>query len=139
MTTSHTDLSNLDIIQETISKVSETHGTAEEKIYQRLFSLHPEFLPLFDLDVDGGVRKNMLLTSTNCILGVAEGKKTTAHSLIQAARMIHDGYGIDDAQIDSMFVAMRDTYRDILGTKWTNEMENTWSALLLDLRQVGYI
>lgn len=74
----------------------------------------------------------MLQTSLDCIVGVAE-QQETARNVIHAARLHHDGYGVPDSKVDNMFVAIRDTFRDILDERWTPEMEAAWAALLIEL------
>jgi hypothetical protein len=81
------------IITSTLETVAERCGDPKERVFKRLYELDPKFEPLFVMDTDGGVRGSMLETSLNCMIGVAQGESQTPRLLIEAARMIHDGYG----------------------------------------------
>lgn len=126
-----------DILDITFERVVELAGDPKDRIYARLFELHPEFERLFVMDVDGGVRGSMLQTSLNCMMGVARNEAETSRFLIEAARMIHDGYGISDDEVDSMFLAIRDTFREILGKEWSDEIDLAWTGLLEELSTIG--
>jgi hemoglobin-like flavoprotein len=125
-----------EVIFDTFEKVSDRVGDPKARIYTRLFAAHPEFEELFVLDVDGGVRGSMLESCYNCITGAAE-QSSLPHFHLEAARMIHDGYGIDESQIDAMFDAIRDTFREVLAGDWTLAMETVWAATLADLARMG--
>ena len=125
------------IIQATLEQVAERVGDPTERVYAQLFERNPEFEGLFVMDVDGGVRGSMLQTSLECLLGVAEGDSDAARIVLGAARVDHDGYGLSEDQVDLLFVAMRDTFRDVLGQDWTAEMETEWAGLLAKLAQIG--
>lgn len=110
-------------------------GDPNDRVYARLFSKHPEFEDLFCMDVDGAVRANMLITSIDCLLGVAEGRETP-RLLLEAARVHHDGYGVEAKDINVMFEVIRDEFCDIVGPKWTTDMEAAWASLLDELSDI---
>lgn len=124
------------VILETLELVAERAGDPRDRIYACLFERHPEFENLFVMDKDGGVRANMLTTSLNCMIGVAEGN-ATPRFLLEAARVHHDAYGLGNNDIDVMFEVMRDVFRDVLGEDWDDETEAAWSELLSELAGVG--
>lgn len=124
------------IIIDTLEKVAERAGDPYEQIYAKLFAEHPEFLDLFVMDKDGGVRANMLTSCIDCLIGTAEGSDTP-RLLLEAARIQHDGYGLGDADIDLMFEVIRDVFRDILGEDWTASIDAAWTNLLAELSQIG--
>lgn len=130
-------MSDAALIAATLDHAGAETGAITGRIYARLFELHPEFEVMFEMDTDGGVRRSMLTSSVNCILGVARNEARTAHYLIEAARMIHDGYGIRDEEVDLMFVAIRDVVRAAHGAGWTPEMERAWTDLLEELARIG--
>jgi len=115
-------MQNAAIILDTLEHVAEREGDPYEKIYARLFETHPDFEELFVMDTDGGVRANMLTSSLTCMIGIAEGEDT-ARNLLAAAHVHHDGYGLQDKDIDVMFETMRDVFREILSDNWTDETE----------------
>jgi len=129
-------MDNAAIIMDTLERVAEREGDPNQKIYDRLFAIHPEFEELFVMDKDGGVRANMLTSSLNCIIGVAEDDDTP-RNLLAAARIHHDGYCLEDKDIDVMFEIMRDVFRDILGDSWTVQTEAAWDWVLGELARIG--
>ena len=128
---------NAAIITSTLETVSERCGEPPAAIFARLYAMDAKFEPLFVMDTDGGVRGSMLETSLNCMIGVAEGESETPRLLIEAARMIHDGYGLTPAEVDLMFVAMRDVFREIMADDWTGQVDKEWAALLDELAAIG--
>ena len=124
-----------DLILETLERVSETCGDPAPLIYRRLFQLRPEFESLFVMDTDGGVRGSMLSTCFNAILGLIEGSDTY-RVIISSSRFAHDGYGIAQRDFDLMFIAMRDTFRDLLGSGWTPQVDAAWGSLLADIAAI---
>jgi hypothetical protein len=128
---------NAAIITSTLETVAQRCGDPSAAIFARLYELDAKFEPLFVMDTDGGVRGSMLETSLNCMIGVAEGRSETPRLLIEAARMIHDGYGLTPAEVDLMFVAMRDVFREIMAYDWTGPVDAAWTALLDELATIG--
>ena len=128
---------NAAIITSTLETVAARCGDPSAAIFARLYAMDPKFEPLFVMDTDGGVRGSMLQTSLNCMIGVAEGESETPRLLIEAARMIHDGYGLTPAEVDLMFVAMRDVFREIMADDWTADVDAEWTALLDELATIG--
>ncbi len=125
-----------DLIAGTLEQVAERCGDPKDRIYARLFELHPEFEELFVLDTDGGVRGSMLESSFNCLIGIAEEAATPRFEL-QSARLAHEGYGVRETELDAMFVAIRDVCRDVLGRDWTGAMETEWACLLEKMSRTG--
>ena len=128
---------NAAIITSTLETVATRCGDPSAAIFARLYAMDAKFKPLFVMDTDGGVRGSMLQTSLNCMIGVAEGESETPRLLIEAARMIHDGYGLTPAEVDLMFVAMRDVFREIMADDWTGQVDKEWAALLDELAAIG--
>lgn len=121
---------------DTLERVATREGDPHDRIYARLFEVHPEFLDLFVMDTDGGVRASMLTSSIDCLIGIAEGKDTP-RLLLEAARVHHDSYGLASKDIDVMFEIMRDVFRDILGDDWSAQMETAWTDILLELADIA--
>ena len=125
-----------EIVIDTFEKVAARAGDPHDLIYARLFERHPHFEDLFAMDTDGGIRANMLTTSLNCLLGVAEGSETPRLEL-EAARLHHEGYGLGSGDIDEMFEIIRDVFRDVLADDWTPAAETSWSAVLEKISRIG--
>ena len=117
------------LILDTLERASERCADPSPLIYRRLFELRPEFGSLFVMDTDGGVRGSMLTTCFNAILGLVEASDTQ-RVIISSSRFAHDGYGVAQRDFDLMFVAIRDTFRDLLGAEWTPETDAAWTHLL---------
>jgi hemoglobin-like flavoprotein len=117
------------VIVETLERVAACHGDPTQAIYGELFARHPELEALFWLDRDGGVRAAMVQQALECILDYADEQLTSAQ-IIAAARQHHGGYGVPAERFDAFFIAMRNAFRDILGSAWTPDMERAWSGML---------
>jgi hemoglobin-like flavoprotein len=117
------------VILASLERASERTPDPAPLVYQRLFELKPEFEALFVMDMDGGVRRQMLQTCFNIITGLLEDSQTP-HFLIGAGRLHHDGYGVPGAEFDLMFHAIRDTIRGLDTAHWTAAEEAAWAELL---------
>lgn len=124
------------LILDTLERAGERCADPAPLVYRRLFQLRPEFEALFVMDSDGGVRGSMLTTCFNAILGLVEDSPTQ-RVIISSSRFAHDGYGVAAADFDLMFVAVRDTLRELLGDGWTRETDAAWSELLVDIATIG--
>ena len=123
------------LILDTLERASERCADPSPLIYRRLFELRPEFESLFVMDTDGGVRGSMLTTCFNAILGLIE-ESDTQRVIISSSRFAHDGYGVPQRDFDLMFVAIRDTFRDLLGAEWTPETDAAWTHLLVAIAAI---
>ncbi|MBA4337353.1 globin [Hyphomonas sp.] len=124
------------LILDTLERASERCADPAPLVYRRLFELRPEFESLFVMDTDGGVRGSMLTTCFNAILGLIE-ESDTQRVIISSSRFAHDGYGVAQRDFDLMFVAIRDTFRDLLGADWTGDTEAAWNILLTEIATIG--
>lgn len=124
-----------DLILQTLERAGEACADPAPLVYRRLFELRPEFESLFVLDTDGGVRGSMLITCFNAIIGLVEGSDTQRF-IISSSRFAHDGYGVAQRDFDLMFVAIRDTFRDLLGSDWTPETAAAWTHLLASIAAI---
>ncbi len=124
------------LILDTLERAGERCADPAPLIYRRLFELRPDFEALFVMDSDGGVRGSMLATCFNAILGVLEDSPSQ-RVIISSSRFSHGGYGLADADLDLMFTAIRDTFRDLLGPDWTPEAEAAWAGLLTEIAAIA--
>lgn len=121
-----------DLILESLERAGEACSDPAPLVYRRLFELRPDFEALFVMDTDGGVRGSMLDTCFTAILGVLEDSPSQ-RVIISSSRFSHGGYGLAGADLDLMFAAIRDTFRDLLGPDWTPETEAAWAGLLAEI------
>ncbi|MFN3913249.1 globin [Hyphomonas sp.] len=124
-----------DLILESLERAGEACADPAPLVYRRLFELRPEFEALFVMDTDGGVRGSMLETCFNALLGVLEDSPSQ-RVIISSSRFSHGGYGLAGADLDLMFTAIRDTFRDLLGPGWTPETETAWAGLLAEIAAI---
>ncbi|MBA3067139.1 MAG: globin [Hyphomonas sp.] len=123
------------IILDTLERAGDKCADPAPLVYRRLFELRPDFEALFVMDSDGGVRGSMLATCFNAILGVLDDSPSQ-RVIISSSRFSHGGYGLADADLDLMFTAIRDTFRDLLGPDWTPEAEAAWAGLLAEIAAI---
>ena len=128
-------MARAEVILETLEPAGEKCPDPAPLIYRRLFELRPEFEALFVMDTDGGVRGSMVETCFNAILGMVE-ESATQRVIISSSRFAHDGYGLSGAEFELMFVAIRDTMRDLIGPDWSGEMDAPWTDLLADIAAI---
>jgi hemoglobin-like flavoprotein len=128
-------MSRADLVLDTLERASEKCADPAPLVYRRLFELRPEFEDLFVMDSDGGVRGAMLETCFNAILGVTEDS-ATQRVIISSSRFSHGGYGVSEQDFGLMFVAIRDTLRNLVGEGWTGETEAAWTELLADISAI---
>lgn len=123
------------VIVATLEAVAERGGDPGPDIYRRLFAMYPDYERLFVMDRDGGVRGSMLQQGLECILDHV-GERRFAAQIISAERARHDGYGVSEDLFDGFFVAMRDTFHDIMGEDWSPAMERAWADLLAEFAAI---
>lgn len=122
-------------IVRTLEIVAERRGDPTAEVYALLFGRYPELERLFSMDRDGGVRASMMQQGLECILDYV-GDRLVAPQIIASSRIHHDGYNVPADRFDSFFVAIRDTFRDMLGGDWTVAMEREWADLLSEFAAI---
>ncbi len=123
-------------ISKSLELVAELHGDPTERIYGALFGARPELEELFILDVDSGVRGSMVQYLFDCIDDYVGDQNFVANFMI-STRSQHDGYGVPDDLFDEFFVVVRDTFKSILGARWTDDMNAAWDAMLDDFAKMA--
>ena len=123
------------VILETLELVADRHGDPAAAIYRRLFAMHPELETLFVMDRDGGVRASMVQQGFECIIDYV-GPRLVAQQIIASSRIHHDGYGVPAERFDEFFVAMRDTFRGMLGDDWSPGMDEAWAEMLREFAAI---
>ena len=125
---------NADLITRSLELVAE-RGDPTAMVYARLFAAHPEMEKLFIRDTDGGVRGNMLAEAINAILDFID-RDNYGGNLMRIEIVNHENLGVPPAVFATFFAAMRDTFRDVLGGAWTQEIDDAWQALLARISAV---
>ncbi len=119
-------------IEDCLERIADIHGDPTDLVYAKLFTKHPEMRELFLLDRDNSVKGNMLAQVLECFLDFT-GEKHYATSLIATEKINHDQIGVPPETFETFFVTVVDTFRDILGDKWSEQDESAWNSLIADL------
>lgn len=120
-------LRSLDLVAE--------HGDPAAAVYRRLFAAHPSMEALFVRDVDGGVRGNMLAEAVSAIIDFV-GSNVYGGNLMKIEVVNHENLGVPPDVFPAFFTAMRDTFAEILGGAWTQEIDTAWCDLLRRIESV---
>ena len=108
------------------------HGDVTERVYRRLFTLHPEMEAQFVRDKDGSVRGEMLAKVFEIVLDMADGRPWAAR-MIQCEVVTHDGYGVPPEVFGIFFRVVADEVKALSGEAWTPAAAAAWAALLKQL------
>jgi hemoglobin-like flavoprotein len=98
-------------------------------VYARLFARHPEMEALFVRDTSGGVRGNMLTEALTALLDFA-GRDSYGGNLMRAEIVNHENLGVPREVFAAFYAILRDTFADMLGAAWTNDIDAAWKELL---------
>jgi hemoglobin-like flavoprotein len=120
------------IITETLERVAERVGDPMPLIFERLFAEIPEAEALFVRDNGGLVRGQMFQVTMESLLDFL-GDRSYGANLIQIERVNHQGLGVEPEMFDRFYMTVMATFKDVLGTEWTEEMENVWSRVIGEL------
>jgi hemoglobin-like flavoprotein len=104
-------------------------------VYQRLFEAHPETRAMFRTEGSDLVKGSMLALTIDAILDFA-GDRTGHFRMIECEVISHDAYGTPRQLFGEFFHIIADTLRDILGTNWSSEIENSWQKLLQEIEAI---
>jgi hemoglobin-like flavoprotein len=122
------------LIEDCLERIAEIHGDPTHLVYTRLFDNHPSMRELFIMDRDNSVKGNMLAQVIECFLDFT-GDKHYASSLIATEKINHDQIGVPPETFETFFTTVVDTFREILGDKWTDRDEAAWNRLITDLNK----
>lgn len=97
-------------------------------VYRRLHATHPETRVMFRTEGSDLVKGSMLAMTIEAILDFA-GERSGKFRMIECEISSHDAYGTPRDLFVSFFGVIADTLRDLLGSDWTAEMEDSWTRL----------
>jgi hemoglobin-like flavoprotein len=120
------------IITETLDRVVQHVGDPMPRVFERLFRETPEIEALFIRDADGLVRGQMFQVTIESLLDFL-GDRSYGSNLIQIERVNHVGLGVDPAVFDRFYLTVLATFKDILGTDWTPDMDTVWTRVIGEL------
>ncbi len=116
----------IEIIRETWQKVVPIGDVATELFYSRLFEIDPSVRPLFS-KADLPLQRRKLLQALNAVIESIENLETVVPTLQDLGRR-HVGYGVKDAQYDSVGGALLWTLEKGLGEAWSEEAAEAWAS-----------
>ncbi len=120
------------VITGTLDRVAERVGDPMPLIFERLFTEIPEAEALFIRDKGGLVRGQMFQVTMESLLDFL-GDRTYGANLIQIERVNHQGLGVEPEMFDRFYLTVMATFKDILGSDWTEEMETVWTRVIDEL------
>jgi hemoglobin-like flavoprotein len=117
----------IELVQQSFSKVQPIAVEAARLFYQRLFELDPSLRPMFRGDIEEQGRKLMQ------IIGVAVGSLRQWDRIAPAVEEMgqrHAGYGVRDEHYGTVATALLWTLEQGLGKEqFTDEVRDAWIAM----------
>jgi hemoglobin-like flavoprotein len=124
------------VIVDTLEQVTARVGDPMKLVFARLFAEQPEAEALFVRDTGTLVRGQMFQVTMESLLDFL-GDRSYGANLIQIERVNHQGLGVEPEVFDTFYRVVMATFREILGTDWTAEMETVWTRAIDDLTGVA--
>ena len=104
--------------------------SGSRRFYEILFKREPKFRKLFREDLSG---QGMKFMSTLKTIVVALNDTEVLHSELKPLGEGHARLGILAANFEPMGEALVETFQEILGPDFTQEMENAWRKAYLEI------
>jgi nitric oxide dioxygenase len=124
----------VEMVQQSFSKVAPISETAAQLFYGRLFEIAPEVKPMFPADMTEQ-RKKLMAT-----LAVVVGGLSKLDTILPAASSLakkHVGYGVKASHYTPVGAALLWTLEQGLGAAWTPELAQAWTTAYTTLS--GYM
>ena len=115
------------LVQNTWKQVAPIADAAAEIFYGRLFESDPATRALFRATDRAAQRKKLLQTLAFAINGLDNLGALVAK--VEALGRRHAGYGVTDAQYDSVGAALLWTLEQGLGQAWTPAVASAWTEV----------
>jgi hemoglobin-like flavoprotein len=115
-----------ELVQQTWTGVVPIADKAAELFYGRLFELDPAVKPMFKHDMKEQGAKLMKT------IGIAVSALDDVEPLIPTLKEMgaaHAGYGVKDADYDTVAAALLWTLEQGLGDAFTDEVKNAWASV----------
>ena len=122
------------LILDMLEHVANRHGDPTAQIYDNLFAAHPETQDMFVLDIDFGVRRNMMQNTLEIIVDYCTaGEDEAGFALrLEGNRLNHLGYGVETDMFLKFFAIVAATLQNLVGDYWTAEHAKAWDKMLAD-------
>ena len=120
------------VIADTLEQIAARIGDPAPLVFRRLFAELPEVEALFVRDQGGLVRGQMFQVTMESLLDFV-GDRSYGANLIRIERVNHQGLGVETEMFDRFYWTVMATFKDILGSDWTTEMECVWARVVREL------
>lgn len=117
------------LITRSLELVAE-RGDPAANVYARVFAAHPEMEKLFVRDTTGSIRGNMLAEAVTAMLDFIE-RDSYGSNLMRAEIVNHENLGVPREVFAGFYTTLRDTFAELLGAAWTNDIDAAWKELLV--------
>ncbi|MGB1109555.1 MAG: globin family protein [Gammaproteobacteria bacterium] len=114
------------LIKQSWLKVLPISEQAAALFYERLFTIDPETKPLF-ANSDMAEQGAKLMKSINLVVDSLDNLEALVPA-IQEMGVRHAGYGVKDADYDTVGAALLWTLEQGLGEDFTDETKNAWAT-----------
>jgi hemoglobin-like flavoprotein len=118
------------LIKQSFAKVEPIAGQAADLFYGRLFEIAPQVRPLFKGDIKAQGQK---LMSTIALAVGSLDRLPELVPIVQDLGRRHAGYGVKDEHYDSVGQALLWTLDKGLGSDFTPEVKEAWTAVYMVL------
>jgi hemoglobin-like flavoprotein len=125
------------LVQATWRQVHPIAERTAEFFYGHLFALDPSLRPLFRADLQAQGRK-LMATLAFAVDSLAHLERIAPE--VRALGRRHAGYGVQERHYDTVGAALMWTLERVLGSGFTREMADAWSAayaVLADMMKQG--
>ena len=121
------------LIEQSLTHSAARHGDPYDAAFQTLYAANADFEPLFLLDTDEGLRRNMMRTTLEIIATYIDDAYA-AENLVTGARLVHLTYEIND-DFDLFFQITRDVIAEGCADVWTDSHASAWNTMLKDFEK----
>lgn len=115
------------IVNKTWRQVLSLGDEAAKLFYDRLFAIDPAVKPLFTSDNLAEQRKKLMLMLGAAVAGLEDLEALVP--VLQDLGRRHVGYGVTEAQYDSVGAALLWTLEQGLGDDWNEDVSEAWAAV----------
>ena len=121
------------LIEQSLEHYAAQHGDPYDAAFQKLVAANADYEPLFFLDTDEGLRRNMMRTTLEIIATYIDDAYA-AENLVTGVRLVHLTYEITD-DFDLFFQITRDVIAEGCADIWSDAHTTAWNAMLKDFEK----
>jgi hemoglobin-like flavoprotein len=118
-----------DLVIQSLERVAELIDDPAPAVFELLFARNPEFEPLFVLDPNGAIRRNMLQLAVVALMDYVEGRASSV-SMVRAERMNHAHIGVPGPRFDEFYAVVRDAFRAMTEAQWSAATQDAWTEAI---------